>query len=122
MLIIIAIIHILPVSGVLGAEQLRSLYGIAFEEPNIEILMRHRSVLFGIFSGFLFYSAFRPAVHIYALIAATTSVVSFLFITWTVGSHNSQVGRVFIADVVALMCIVFAFVAYLALKFGRSVK
>ena len=93
MLIVVAVIHLLPLSGVLSAEQLSTLYGISFEEPNIEILMRHRSVLFGMLGTFLMYSAFKPQLHMYALVAATVSVVSFLYIAWSVGGYNDQVGR-----------------------------
>ena len=116
MLIVVAVIHFLPLSGVLSAEQLSTLYGISFEEPNIEILMRHRSVLFGMLGTFLMYSAFKPQLHMYALVAATVSVVSFLYIAWSVGGYNDQVGRVYIADLVALVCIAVAFVVYLMLK------
>ena len=116
MLIVVAVIHLLPLSGVLSAEQLSTLYGISFEEPNIEILMRHRSVLFGMLGTFLMYSAFKPQLHMYALVAATVSVVSFLYIAWSVGGYNDQVGRVYIADLVALVCIAVAFVVYLMLK------
>ena len=116
MLIVVAVIHLLPLSGVLSAEQLSTLYGISFEEPNIEILMRHRSVLFGMLGTFLMYSAFKPQLHMYALVAATVSVVSFLYIAWSVGGYNEQVGRVYIADLVALVCIAVAFVVYLMLK------
>ena len=116
MLIVVAVIHLLPLSGVLSAEQLSTLYGTSFEEPNIEILMRHRSVLFGMLGTFLMYSAFKPQLHMYALVAATVSVVSFLYIAWSVGGYNDQVGRVYIADLVALVCIAVAFVVYLMLK------
>ena len=116
MLIVVAVIHLLPLSGVLSAEQLSTLYGISFEEPNIEILMRHRSVLFGMLGTFLMYSAFKPQLHMYALVAATVSVVSFLYIAWSVGGYNDQVGRVYIADLVALVCIAVALVVYLMLK------
>jgi len=123
MLIVVAVIHLLPVSGVLSGEQLSTLYGLSFEEPNIEILMRHRSVLFGILGAFLMFSAFKPKLHIYALVAATVSVVSFLYFAWSVGGYNDQVGRVYIADLVALLSLGVAFVAYLALKLrGNSEK
>ena len=115
MLIIIAVIHLLPVSGVLSGEQLNKLYGLSFDEPNIEILMRHRSVLFGILGVFLLFSAFKPILHLYALIAATISVVSFLYIAWMVGGYNEQVSRVYVVDMMALLCLLVAFIAYILL-------
>ena len=80
MLIVVAVIHPLPVSGVLGAERLTALYGVSFAEPNIEILMRHRAMLFGLLGVFIFYSAFKPKYQPVALVAAVVSVVSFLYI------------------------------------------
>ncbi|WP_211163693.1 hypothetical protein [Azoarcus taiwanensis] len=50
--IIVGIIHLLPLAGVLGADRLASLYGIAFDEPKTVIPMRHRAVLFGLLGDF----------------------------------------------------------------------
>ena len=118
MLIVVAIIHLLPVSGVISAERLAALYGVSFDEPNIEILVRHRAVLFGMLGVFIFYSAFQPKLFLPALIAAAVSVISFLFIAWSVGEYNNEVGRVFMADVVALICIMVAFISYLVRRRG----
>ncbi|MFN8754054.1 MAG: phosphopantetheine adenylyltransferase [Burkholderiales bacterium] len=112
MLIVVAIIHLLPLSGVLGSERLGALYGIRFDEPNLAILMRHRAVLFGLLGAFLLFAAFRPAFQLTALIAGFVSVVSFLYLAWSVGGYNAQVGRVFIADVVALACLIIGAAAY----------
>ncbi len=43
MLVAVAVIHLLPLSGVLGGERLNVLYGLSFDEPNLSILMRHRA-------------------------------------------------------------------------------
>ncbi|MFN6169665.1 MAG: phosphopantetheine adenylyltransferase, partial [Burkholderiales bacterium] len=59
MLVVVAIIHLVPLSGLLGTERLAVLYGIQIEEPNLAILMRHRAVLFGLLGVFLLYAAFR---------------------------------------------------------------
>jgi hypothetical protein len=38
MLVMVALIHLLPVSGVVSADRLAVLYGLSFEEVNLEIL------------------------------------------------------------------------------------
>ena len=43
-LILVAIIHLLPLAGVLGSERLASMYGITVDDPDLLILMRHRAV------------------------------------------------------------------------------
>lgn len=108
LLLIVAVIHLLPVTGVLGPERLQSLYGVSFAEPNLEILMRHRAVLFGILGAFFVYAAFTPSVRPIAYIAGFVSLISFMGIAWSVGDYNDAVRRVFIADVVALVSLVLA--------------
>ena len=115
MLVVVAVIHLLPLSGVLGTERLNALYGISFDEPNLAILMRHRAVLFGLLGAFLLLAAFRPAFQVAALVAGFVSVLSFLYLAWSVGAYNAQVARVFIADIVALVCLVIGTAAYVYL-------
>jgi hypothetical protein len=116
MLMIVGVIHVLPLSGALGAERLSALYGLSFHEPNLAILMRHRAVLFGLLGVFFILAAFRTEFQLLAFIAGFISVISFLWLAWSVGGYNVQVGRVFIADIVALVCLVLGFVAYVAMK------
>lgn len=52
MLVVVAVIHLLPLSGWFGPERLTALYGLPFDEPNLAILMRHRAVLFGLLGVF----------------------------------------------------------------------
>ena len=106
MLLVVAAIHLLPLPGVLGADQLSRLYGVAASEPNLAILLRHRAVLFGLLGAYLAVAAFIPSLQLKAFIAGFTSVVSFLAIAWYVGGYNDQVSRVVAADVVALVCLV----------------
>jgi hypothetical protein len=112
MLIVVGVIHLLPVSGVIGPERLASLYGLRFDDPNLAILMRHRAVLFGLLGAFLVYAAFRPSWQPVAFLAGLVSVVSFLWIAKTTGGYNAAIARVYMADLVALACLVVGTVAY----------
>ena len=105
MLVIVGVIHLLPLSGVLGAERLSALYGISVAEPNLALLLRHRAVLFGMLGVFLVLSAFRPSLQPIAFVGGLISVLSFLLLAWPLGSFNAEVSRVFYVDVAALVCL-----------------
>ena len=117
MLLVVAVIHLLPLSGALGGERLASLYGLSLNEPNLAILMRHRAVLFGLLGLFLLYAAFNPPLQTLAFIAGFISLVSFLWLAWSVGGYNAQVARVVMADIVALVCLVVGAVAHVYLQY-----
>jgi hypothetical protein len=51
-----------------------------------------------------------------ALAGGFASVLSYLYLAWSVGNYNSQVGRVVLADVVALICLVAGLMAYLFVR------
>lgn len=106
MLIVVGVIHLLPLSGVLGSARLTSLYGLDLNEQSLEILMRHRAVLFGLLGAFMIFAAFKPAYQTVAFVGGFISVLSFLYLAWSVGGYNAQVGRVVLADVVALGCLI----------------
>ena len=97
-----------------------ALYGIEVTEPNLEILLRHRAVLFGILGGFFVYAAFRAHVRAVALVIGLVSLVSFLLLAYAVGGYNPRVARVVIADWIALAALVAAAVVYW--RGARSLK
>lgn len=111
-LIVVAVIHLLPLPGVLGAERLSMLYGITLDDRNLTILMRHRAVLLGTFGLFWLYSAFRPELHLLAIMTGLLSVVSFLWLAESVGDHTAKIHRVVLADRAALGCLLLAASAY----------
>jgi hypothetical protein len=110
-LLIGAVIHLLPLPGILGAARLESLYGVPLTEPNLIILMRHRAVLFGLLGTFLLVAVFKPALQPLAFTAGLISVVSFLWFA-ALDSHNASIGRVVAADVVALIALLLGTAAY----------
>lgn len=117
-LLIVAIIHLLPLVGVLGAGRLESLYGIAFADPNLLILMRHRAVMFGLLGGLMLAAVFVPRLQPWALALALLSAGSFLvFVYGGDGGHNPLLARVALVDVVAVIA---ALVGLAAWAFTRK--
>jgi len=119
-LLLVAAIHLMPLVGVLGPARLGMLYGLDFGDPNLAILMRHRAVLFGLLGTYFAFAAFRRRLQPMALLVATISVVSFLALAWSTGSYNAAVGRVVVADLVALVTLLVGGLALLAARRGGT--
>ena len=100
---LVGIIHLLPVTGVLGASSLQRLYGVALTDPNLLILMQHRAVLFAIVGGVLIASAFKSEWRPLAITVGLVSITSFLLVAWSVGGYNALISRVVWVDVAALV-------------------
>lgn len=115
-LCVAAFIHLLPVAGVLGGDRLQSLYGIAIEGPDLQILMRHRAVLFGLLGLYLLAAAFIPALQPTALAAGLISVLSFLVLAWGTTGYNANIARVVAVDVVALVALLIGTAAYFVIR------
>lgn len=113
LLLVVAIIHLLPVSGFFGADRLATLYGVQIADSNLEILMRHRAVLFAILGVFFAYAAFTPRVQPIAFVAAFSSISSFFYLAYSVGGFNDAINRVVIADVIAAIALIAAVILYL---------
>lgn len=112
-LLLVALIHALPLVGVAGAAKISSLYGIAVQDPNLEILLRHRAVLFGLLAAFFTYAAFHRHLHALALVGGIASVVSFLLLAAASGGYNSALSTVVKADLLALGLLAGGVVAHL---------
>ena len=108
LLLVAGLIHLLPLVGVLGGERLNALYGLALDEPNLQILMRHRAVLFGLLGALLVAAALRPGLRGLALFGGLVSVLSFLLLAWSAPLYNEALQRVVVADWVALACLLLA--------------
>ncbi len=102
------VIHLLPLMGALGVGQLHSLYAVSIEGSDLEILMRHRAVLFGLLGAFLIYATFNSNLELIALIAALISVASFIFLAWTVGSYQPSIAKVVYIDIGLAIALVVA--------------
>lgn len=112
LLLIVAVIHIIPISGFAGVARLESLYGIPVSGNNMEILMRHRAVLFGILGVFFAYAAFTPSLQPLAFLAAFATLASFFYLALAVGDYNAAIGKIVMGDIVAAVSLLAAVTIY----------
>jgi hypothetical protein len=112
LLLIVAVIHIVPISGFAGVARLESLYGIPILGNDMEILFRHRAILFGILGVFFAYAAFTPSVQPLAFIAASATLAAFFYLTASVGGFNAAITRIVIGDGVAAISLLGAVTIY----------
>ena len=98
LVLIAAAINLAPVTGAFAPERMSALYGVNLDDPNLEILMRHRAVLFGIVGGLLVATVFRPALRTLAYIVGFASMLSFLVVAWSVGGYSASIEHVMLMD------------------------
>ena len=112
MLLVVAAIHLVPVTGFLGSERLSALYGVDVESSDLVLLMRHRAVLFGILGVFFVYAAFTPAVQPLAFIAAAISLVAFFYLAFSADRYGPAIRKIVAGDVVAAVALAIAVILY----------
>src|SRR5262245_43484245 len=102
LVLIAAAINLAPVLGAGSKERMSAFYGVDLGHPNLQILMRHRAVLFGVVGGLLVAAAFHPPLRAVGYAVGFTSMVSFLAIAWLVGGYTGEIRRTIVVDVVGI--------------------
>lgn len=102
LVLIAAAINLAPLWGAVAPERMTTLYGVNLDDPNLQILMRHRAVLFGLVGGLLLVAAFHPPLRTLGYAAGFSSMLSFLLIAWLVGGYGAGIQRVILLDVVGI--------------------
>lgn len=98
LLLLVALAHAVPALAAFDADLLPVFYGVAAVDPNLEVLLRHRAMLFGIVAGILALGAFVPAYRMLALGVGWVSVVSFLDLAMSTDGISDAVRRVVLVD------------------------
>jgi len=109
--LVAALINFGPVVGVLSPDRMVALYGVSLDDPNLEILMRHRAALFGIVGGFMLTAAFHWPFRAVAYAMGFVSMIVFLFVAWLVGDYGEQIRGVARVDILGLVALFGAGVA-----------
>jgi hypothetical protein len=99
--ILAGLVNLLPVTGVLGAERLESLYGLPVAGDDLLLLLRHRAAMFGVVGGLIIFAAFRVHLRAAATVAGLVSMAAFMLLALPLSAHGEPLQRVFWADVIA---------------------
>jgi hypothetical protein len=107
--VLVGLVNFVPIVGVLGAERLEAVYGVPITHHDLLLLLRHRSVLFGLLGGLLIFAAFRPQWRPLATVAGLVSMITYLLLAWPIPAHGVAVQKVFWADAVATVLLIAAY-------------
>ena len=108
LLFLVGVINFLPIIGILSLDKINQAYGLSVTDNNIEILLRHRALLFGLIGGFIIYSVFNPQYQTAAIILAAISILGYLFFSWSVGGANSALMKIAQIDIVGIVLLIIA--------------
>ncbi len=107
LIVIAGLINFAPVIGVMSAGQIESLYGIDLHDPAVEILLRHRAVLFGLLGGFMIMAAFKPQWHRAAIVSGLIAMLSFMLLYFLSGDQPLSLMSIVYADIIGVAALVF---------------
>ena len=99
--VLVAVVNALPVVGVVSSSRLTALYDVPVAGPDLELLLRHRALLFAVVAGLLAAAAFHPPLRLGAAVAGLFSMLSFVALAAWIGDVNEPLRRVALVDVVA---------------------
>ncbi|HSW12885.1 MAG TPA: hypothetical protein VLI06_08610 [Solimonas sp.] len=107
-LVVAAGINLLPLIGLLSASRLEALYGIPVRDPTLELLLRHRALLFGLLGSLLLAGTFIRELQTPAIIAALVSMIGFLLLAGPPAEWAPAMRRIALADALATLLLLVA--------------
>jgi len=103
LLFLVGVINFLPIIGVLSLDKINQIYGLSLIDNSLEILLRHRALLFGLIGGFVLFSLYKPQHQIAAISLAALSMLGYLFLFWSIGGSNAELLKVAQIDIVGVI-------------------
>jgi len=98
-LLITGLVHILPFSFLFFTEQLQKSYGVDISDANLQLLLRHRAIFFGLIGVGLILSAVKKSFYGWAAAVGLISMLSFVWLLYQIGGINQQLRSVMLIDV-----------------------
>ena len=109
-LFLVGVVNFAPAMIVFFPDKIAQSYGIQLSDANLDLLMRHRGVLFGLVGGLMIYAAiFKKNEHL-AVLLGSLSMLSFIILYFLPGQpHSVGLMKVMRIDLVALTALVIAY-------------
>ena len=111
--------HLVPATAVLSRRRIEELYGITVADPDVELLLRHRALFFGLLGVALIGGAARPRYRRPALLSGVVGLGSFVGLAYSIDGSNGALVRVARVDI-GLLGTLAAAAALTRLQSGRS--
>ncbi len=112
LLFITGAINVLPAILVFSSEKLSKSYGIEIPNPNFELLLRHRAVLFGIVGGLMLYAAILKKHYSLSVTVGLVSMISFIVLYFSLEGINQNLEKVMRIDFIATALLIIVFAVY----------
>lgn len=104
-------INLVPAVLAVFPEKISKSYGVKVLNPNYELLLRHRAVLFGIVGTIMISSAITRKNQFLATAVGLTSMLSYVLLAQQVsGKINPELTKVFNIDIAASLILVAGFI------------
>ena len=110
--VLVGLLNAWPIIGALGRRQLRGLYGLRFDDPNLLPLMQHRAVLLGLIGLFLIAAAFRRELQPAGFVLGFASMLSFAVFARLQDEPSRFVSKVAMADMAGSALLLVALALY----------
>ena len=107
-LVVVGLINFTPVLAMFSTTKLERAYAGRLPSKDLQLLMRHRALLFGVVGGFVLCSVFLPVFQVAAMVMAAISMAGFVVLAAQIGGTNTALRRVVLADLVGLAVLLVA--------------
>ncbi|HET8994348.1 MULTISPECIES: hypothetical protein [unclassified Rhodococcus (in: high G+C Gram-positive bacteria)] len=101
----VGVAHLVPATAVLSRRRIEELYGITVADPDVELLLRHRALFFGLVGVALIGSAARPRYRPPALLSGAVGLGSFVGLAYSIDGSSSALVRVARVDIGLLVAL-----------------
>lgn len=105
LLAVAGLLNTAPAVGAIAPQGMYTAYGIAPAGRDLEVVLRHRAVLFAVLGIGLLVAVFRPALRPIAVHANAISFGSFLVLVIAGGSIGPELMRVAAFDIAGLVAL-----------------